>query len=85
MLHLKEDSPKDLKWAILGLMNEIDADLEIQGYTTSIEVEESLQHLDKVLAGTLEEEKEHEVDAELSKFVEVPKRTLGVAPKNNDD
>lgn len=83
MLYLKESTPRQIKVALLNLCNEVDQDLEDRNYETSSETDEAILYLDKVLAGTLEEEKEREVDADLNSTVQ-SRRGSSVAPKDPD-
>jgi hypothetical protein len=85
MLHLKEDTPRNLRVAVLNVLNEIDSDLDQALYETTPETDEALLYLDKVLAGTLEDEKEKEIDAALNETVSLSRIASKIAPIENDD
>jgi hypothetical protein len=76
LLHLDKNMDRRLKTAVMNVITEIDMDLDIQGYSTAIEVDEALEHLDKVLVGLEEEQEEVEEDKMLSSSLEFPKKVI---------
>lgn len=59
IVNLKCDS--ELKDAIMYVFNNIDSDLDINGYETSTATDEAIDYLDKVLCQEAQEEEEEEV------------------------
>lgn len=56
----KVNAPKEVKSALMSVLNNIDQDLDENGYEPSKVTDEAIEHLENVLAGDVKEEETSE-------------------------